>query len=31
MYRKEFMEMAVKEAREGIRNRDGGPFGAVIV
>ena len=31
MYRKEFMEMAVNEAREGITNRDGGPFGAVIV
>ena len=31
MYRKEYMEMAVNEAREGIRNRDGGPFGAVIV
>lgn len=31
MYKKEFMEMAVNEAREGIRNRDGGPFGAVIV
>ena len=31
MYKKEFMEMAVKEAREGINNRDGGPFGAVIV
>ena len=31
MYRKEFMEMAVKEAREGIASRDGGPFGAVVV
>ena len=31
MYKKEFMEMAVKEAREGIVNHDGGPFGAVIV
>lgn len=31
MYRKEFMEIAVNEAREGILNRDGGPFGAVIV
>lgn len=31
MYKKEFMEIAVNEAREGIRNRDGGPFGAVVV
>ena len=31
MYRKEFMEVAVSEAREGIANCDGGPFGAVIV
>ena len=31
MYKKEFMEMAVKEAREGIANGDGGPFGAVVV
>lgn len=31
MYKKEFMEIAIKEAREGILNRDGGPFGAVIV
>ena len=31
MYKKEFMEMAVKEAREGIANGDGGPFGSVIV
>lgn len=31
MYRKEFMEIAVKEAREGIASRDGGPFGAVVV
>ena len=31
MYQKEFMEMAVNEAREGIANRDGGPFGAVVV
>lgn len=30
-YRKEFMEIAVSEAREGILNRDGGPFGAVVV
>ncbi len=31
MYRKEFMEIAVSEARNGILNRDGGPFGAVVV
>ena len=31
MYRKEFMEMAVNEARNGIVNREGGPFGAVVV
>lgn len=31
MYKKEFMEIAVNEAREGIHNRDGGPFGAVVV
>ncbi|MBR2589109.1 nucleoside deaminase [Candidatus Saccharibacteria bacterium] len=31
MYKKEFMEIAVNEAREGILSRDGGPFGAVIV
>lgn len=31
MYKKEFMEIAVSEAREGIANRDGGPFGAVVV
>ena len=31
MYKKEFMEMAVSEAREGIANGDGGPFGAVVV
>ncbi len=31
MYKKAFMEIAVNEAREGIRNRDGGPFGAVVV
>lgn len=28
---KDFMEMACAEAREGITNGDGGPFGAVIV
>lgn len=26
-----FMELAVKEAREGMQNNEGGPFGAVIV
>ena len=30
MYKKEFMQIAVKEAREGITNGDGGPFGAVV-
>lgn len=30
-YKKEFMEIAVSEAREGITSRDGGPFGAVVV
>lgn len=27
----EFMRLAIEEAREGIRNGHGGPFGAVIV
>lgn len=31
MYQKEFMELAINEARAGILNGDGGPFGAVIV
>ena len=31
MYKKEFMEIAVNEAKEGIVNGDGGPFGAVVV
>lgn len=31
MYKKEYMNLAVKEAREGILSRDGGPFGAVVV
>ena len=31
MYKKEFMEIAANEAREGIINHDGGPFGAVVV
>lgn len=29
--RHEYMQMAIEEAREGIRNGDGGPFGCVIV
>ena len=31
MYKKEFMEIAVSEARKGFMNGDGGPFGAVVV
>lgn len=31
MYNKQFMELAIKEAREGILQHDGGPFGAVVV
>lgn len=31
MYKKEFMEIAVSEARKGFLSGDGGPFGAVIV
>ncbi len=31
MYKKELMETAISEAREGILNHDGGPFGAVVV
>lgn len=31
MYQKEYMEVAVKEAREGFLNGNGGPFGAVVV
>ncbi len=31
MYKKEFMEIAISEARNGILNHDGGPFGAVVV
>ncbi len=31
MYKKEFMEIAVDEAKDGILNHDGGPFGTVIV
>ncbi|MBR3332571.1 nucleoside deaminase [Candidatus Saccharibacteria bacterium] len=31
MYKKEFMEIAINEAGEGVLNHDGGPFGAVIV
>ena len=29
MYQKKFMEAAIAEAREGINNGDGGPFGGV--
>ena len=31
MYKKEFMEIAINEAKEGIISHDGGPFGAVVV
>ena len=31
MYKKEFMEIAISEAKKGMLNRDGGPFGAIIV
>jgi tRNA(Arg) A34 adenosine deaminase TadA len=31
MYKKEFMELAIEEARDGISSHDGGPFGAVVV
>ena len=31
MYQKEFMEIAISEARKGFLYGDGGPFGAVIV
>ena len=31
MYHKEFMETAINEAKTGIANGHGGPFGAVIV
>ena len=31
MYKKEFMEIAMSEAREGVLNNDGGPFGVAIV
>ena len=27
----EYMQVAIEEARKGIRNNDGGPFGAVVV
>ena len=30
-YRKEFMSLAVAEARAGIKSKHGGPFGAVVV
>ena len=31
MYNQEFMKKAIEEAKNGIANNDGGPFGAVIV
>lgn len=31
MYQEKFMQLAIKEARTGIRRRHGGPFGAVVV
>lgn len=31
MYNKDFMQLAIKEAKTGIENQHGGPFGAVIV
>ncbi|MDO5480412.1 MAG: nucleoside deaminase [Candidatus Saccharibacteria bacterium] len=31
MYQPEFMKLAIEEAKTGIKNQDGGPFGAVIV
>lgn len=31
MYQPEFMKLAIKEAKTGIENQDGGPFGAVVV
>ena len=31
MYNKHFMQLAIDEAREGIKNGDGGPFGSVVV
>ena len=30
-YNSQFMQLAINEAREGIKNGDGGPFGAVVV
>ena len=31
MYQKKFMDLAIAEAKVGIENDDGGPFGAVVV
>ena len=31
MYQPEFMKLAIEEAKTGIKNQDGGPFGAVVV
>ncbi|MDO4753299.1 MAG: nucleoside deaminase [Candidatus Saccharibacteria bacterium] len=31
MYQPQFMQLAIEEARTGIKNKDGGPFGAIII
>ena len=31
MYNQKFMQLAIEEAKTGIKNKDGGPFGAAIV
>ena len=31
MYQQKFMQLAIEEAKTGIENKDGGPFGAAIV
>ena len=31
MYQQNFMQLAIEEAKTGIENKDGGPFGAAIV
>lgn len=31
LYNQKFMQLAINEARDGIKNGDGGPFGAVVV
>ena len=30
-YQEKFMQLAIKEARNGVRRQHGGPFGAVVV